>query len=109
MPLARSRAMARDGAWYQALARALNSGHRSVGSLTARLRIRCARQRCRAERGKHSAIARMIPMRLGEEGFLQMRLEEVGSFQMRLDEQGSFQMRLGEARFPQIGQAPLTL
>ena len=48
-------------------------------------------------------------MRLGEEGFLQMRLEEVGSFQMRLDEQGSFQMRLGEARFPQIGQAPLTL
>src|SRR5829696_463715 len=61
MPLARSRAMARDGAWYQALARALNSGHRSVGTLTARLRIRCARQRCRAERGKHSSIARMIP------------------------------------------------
>src|SRR3954451_17297954 len=61
MSLARSRAMARDGAWEQALVRALNSGHRSVGTLTARLRIRCARQRCRAERGKHSSIARMIP------------------------------------------------
>src|SRR5215203_3619907 len=30
-------------------------------TLTARLRIRCARLRCRAERGKHSSIARMIP------------------------------------------------
>ena len=45
----------------QAVTRALNSGHGSAETLAARLRIRCARQRWRADRGKHSSIARMIP------------------------------------------------
>ena len=59
-PLASSRAMARDGAWWQAATRALNSGHRSAETLMARLRMRWARQRWRAEHGKRSSIARMI-------------------------------------------------
>jgi hypothetical protein len=33
----------------------------SMRTFTARLRIRCARQRCLAERGKHSSIVRMMP------------------------------------------------
>src|SRR5512132_220763 len=43
------------------VARALNSGHRSSGTLAARLRMRWARQRGRSERGKQVSSALTIP------------------------------------------------
>jgi hypothetical protein len=44
-----------------ACTRALNSGHISSGTLLARLRMRCARQRWRAARGKQTSIALTMP------------------------------------------------
>ena len=46
--------------------RASNSRHRSAETLMARLRMRWARQRWRAERGKPSSIARMESHKIAE-------------------------------------------
>ena len=53
--------MARLARLIDGLNPGLHLGQMSSGAFTARLRMRCARQRCRAERGKQVSIALITP------------------------------------------------